>query len=228
MSAFLIIPETHSIEQIDLELGEFLDSVRRHIGALQITVMPLLEGRMAVWADSMGMLRPARGFWRFADSTFRYAGPCVLTGLYNGEPAPLPDAFTVEELTRGVAFHPAEDLVKIVETLAVTVDEDGRMLPVIARQALWRDEVEPREAPDPEEEGDVGWTIYERPDGTFRAIRYRLRLGTSPEMEPIELHTYPNLAAARASLPPGLTRLEPHEQEHPDTVEHWLKPPPSR
>jgi hypothetical protein len=225
MPAFLIDPAAKEVRSIEVE-GEFLDVIRAQIGCLQVAVLPVSANRFAVWCDSMGMLKSGRAFWRFNDSDYRFAGRCVLTAVHpeNGLPSNFPDSFTAEGLREAVVFHPSEDLVKIHEEVVIIQDDAGRNTPAIQRRAEWRQEIQPPPPLPLPTEDDIGsgWTIYEREDGTFRAVRYALK---DDELRPVALITAANLDEIRGKLPPGLERIEADEREE-GVVEHWMVPVP--
>ncbi len=223
MPAFLIDPAAREVRSIEIE-GDFLDVIRREVGSPQVAVMPVSDNRFAVWCDSMGMLKPGRAFWRFSDSDYRFAGRCVITAIHpeSGLPANFPESFTAEGLRDAVVFHPSEDLVKIHEEVVIIQDGAGRNTPAIQRRAEWRQEIQPSPPLPTEEDIGSGWTIYEREDGTYRAVRYALK---DDALRPVALMTAANLDELRAQLPPGLERIEADEREE-GVVEHWMVPVP--
>ena len=57
--SYLIDPEARTATLVDLDAEsaeEFLDALRRAIGAPQINCLPVAGSRLAVWGDAMGML----------------------------------------------------------------------------------------------------------------------------------------------------------------------------
>jgi len=213
--SFLVDPAEQSVAAVELE-GEFLDAVRRAIGAAQLAVVAVPEARFAVWADALGLLKPGRCFWRFSDAEHRFAGPCLITGLgEDGWPMAFPDTATAEEIRTAIAWHPSEDLVSIRETLVVAPDDAGQPVPMIARVVQWRD----LDIPASETTTGGGWTVFERENGGYRAVRYELQ---GDALEAVEMLSAPNLEALRQLLPPGLIRKEPGELDGDAVTEHWL------
>ena len=230
MSVFIIDPAEQTITAVELPTlssTEFLEVVRSHIGVPQLAVLPVATGHFAVWCDSMGMLKPGRAFWRFADDDYRFAGKCLLTAIHpqNGMPSSFPPSHTVDGLRQNVVFHPSDDLVKIHEEVVGIPDHNGKIVPAIKRQSEWRTQVEPAIPPPPpgaEDEIGSGWTISEREDGTYKAERYALQ---DDALRLVAMLSAPNLEDLRAQLPPGLVRIEPDEREE-NVVEHWMVPIP--
>lgn len=216
MPSYVIDPAKETVTPVEIE-GDFLDAVRREIGAVQLAVIPVADGRFAVWCNAMGMITPGRCFWRFSDSEHRFAGTCLVTGLGpDGMPIPFPEKATPEDIREGLVFHPSEDLERIVERVAIVANDEGRPVPIIVRDVIWRDaEPEPESVP-----GEAaGWTVFEREAGGYRAIQYELR---DEALEAAQMLSAPSLEALRAKLPAGLARHEPTDVDAPEVVEHWL------
>jgi hypothetical protein len=217
-------PAGQSVAAFELD-GDFLDAVRRAIGATQLAVVADANARYAVWADALGLLKPGRAFWRFSDAAHRFAGKCLITGLgEDGWPVAFPDTATgaagatAEEVKAAIAWHPSEDLLSIDERLVLVSDDDGRPVPMIARSVKWKEPDVPA-SESVSTTGSGGWTVFEREQGGYRAIRYELQ---GDALEAVEMLSAPNLEALRQLLPPGLIRKEPGELDGDAVVEHYV------
>jgi hypothetical protein len=219
MRTLVINPSTRTISVVELE-GEFLDAVRREIGATQLAVVANAGFRFAVWCDNLGMFKPDRAFWRFGDAGHRFAGASLITAITDvGAPTDLPVEATPEAIEKNVVWYPSESLKGLREQVLIVPDDEGRPVPAISREVVWNDP-DPIETPDAAPTPlDLGWSVFEREDGTYRAVQYRLT--ASAELEPMAMFTAPNLDEVRAKLPPGLTRVEPGELDNPELVESW-------
>lgn len=215
MTSFVVDPTAKTVVATEIE-GEFLDAVRREVGAMQLQVVPVAEHRFAVWVDAMGLLKPGRDFWRFSDAEFRFAGKSLITGLSEeGLPVPFPEGATAEDVQNGITWHSSDELLAIEEHVVVVSDEEGRPTPLIARHVRWK------ESPPIVPNGAGGWTIYERNNGSYRAVRYEIR---DNELEAMEMRSANNLEELHRQLPPGLVHREAGDEEAPEVVEHWIVP----
>lgn len=216
MPSFVVNPADQTVVAVEPE-GDFLDAVRREIGAVQTAVVPVSGRHFAVWCDAMGLLKPGRDFWRFSDSEHRFAGKCLITGLDDqGRPIPFGDDTKAEDLHAVLVFHPSSDLLAIVEHVVIAPDDDGKPVPAIAREVRWKEQPE---AAVPVSGG--GWTVFERANGTYRAILYEVR--EDETMEAMQMVSAQNLEELHKLLPPGLVRHEPGELDAPEVVEHFLR-----
>jgi hypothetical protein len=231
-NAILVDPKEKTVELIDLPgRPDILAALRQVISAPQISVVPIPEQGIAVFVDAMGLLKPGRFFWRFPESEYRFAGRSVVTQIdLAGVPKPLPDDVDIAQLQRNLVFDPPEMLERIDESLAIIPDEDGHMVPMIHRVVVWADRPQPivtlEEVRFPEIEEPVlgGWSVYEREDGSYRAIEHVLR---GSELIANQMVSAPNLDALRLKLPGGLTRIEPTDTDSPDLIETWISNVPA-
>jgi hypothetical protein len=217
MGCFLVDPTARMVTAIEIE-GDFLDSVRREIGASTLDVIAVAEHRFAVWADALGMLKPGRDFWRFSDAEFRFSGKSLITGLNeDGLPVPFPEGATAADVHAGIAWHGSDELLAIEEVVLVVPGADGRPTPVINRLIRWKPE-EPLVTPSV----GGGWTVYERNNGTYRAVLYELR--GEGDLEAMQMLSAPNLEELHRQLPAGLIHKEADDEDAPEVIEHWLVP----
>ncbi|MET0742702.1 MAG: hypothetical protein ABWY78_04970 [Microvirga sp.] len=220
---FLVDPFKQTVDLVELDEihteDEFLDAVRREIGAPQLTVMPIGNGNFAIWLDNMGYLKP-NAFWRFSHDPHRYAGKGLITAL-SPEGYPIAPSATLEEVRAGIVWCPEAKIVRVKEQIAIVpFGDDGRPVPAIVREAIF--EGPPIVVEEPEgEESEMGWTVYETEDGRYRALKLRLNADGSLDPTP-ELLTANNLDELRAKLPAGLKRIEPGAADSPDIVESWV------
>lgn len=216
MHTLLINPDTSAVTVAEVE-GDFLDAVRREIGAPTLVVMANGAARFAVWCDNLGILKPGRAFWRFRDAEHRFAGRCLLSGIdEEGQPCSLPEAATPETVGPNLIFYPPEVLISVTEKIVILPDEQGRPVPAVARLAQWAED--PALPAEPPQVTDLGWSVYEREDGSFRAVQYRL---DGEKLEPVAMFSAPTLEEVRTKLPPGLTKVDPADHDNPELVESW-------
>lgn len=219
MVAFVVDPLTQTVTPVELNREDVLATAREQIGAVQIVCLADATNRFVVWIDNLGMLKPERAFWSFKDVPRRYAGRALITGLAeDGFPADLEPTGQEAKLAAIINWHPSDTLLRIDERIIIVDDPEGRPLPMVLHEPMWKDVIAPPAPPAEEPQPSLGWSVYEREDGTYRAVQYRLR---GEDLEPTAMFTAPNLDALREQLPPGLTRVEPAEEDPADLVESW-------
>jgi hypothetical protein len=223
MLAILVDPDLRSVEYLDLGEGDFLANLRAAIAAPQITCVSFAEGRLTIWVDNLGMIKPGRNFWKFEEFPAALAGKAVITGLdLSGRPRSVPEV-PLDEVKEGIVWIPSEALLRIDEELTVAEGPEGRPIPLVVRTPIWQNEPTEQKADEPsvrEEMGLGGWSVYRRAVGGYRAIRFSLEEGT---LKPSAMFTAPSLEEVRERLPGGLERVEPLDEDDEDLVESWVE-----
>ena len=247
MAAFLIDPAAESMTDVEPGFDEavpFLDTMRRLVGAHQLAIIGLADGKLALVVDNFGLLKREQAYWSFAGGN-KVAGKGVLFAVNseNGALAPIRDD-ALDELRAAVEFFPDASLIRVEEVILM---EQGRV-PFIARIPVFSDDPEPavlREIhdsnrtvapmvengadepqhvngtePPPATIVDSGWVVQARKGGGVKATRYRLQDGI---LTPYEMRSAKDLEALRALMPPDMRRVDPSDDEPEDVLELWVE-----
>jgi hypothetical protein len=244
MAAFLVDPFTRSITDVEETLDPqvpLLENMRQAVGAMQLTLAGVAGGQLVMAIDSFGLLKRQQAFWHFIDGGSKIAGKALLFAVdqETGMIAPVrPDA--LEALREGIVFDEGVTLVRVEETI---LHEPGQ-LPMIARIPVFSDDPNPAvleqlhaESRTVTPRGDLevleaseararihggsGWLVKARADGSVAALRYVL---DGEELRLAEVRSAGDVKELRTLMPPGLTPVEPGDDEEPDVIELWLEP----
>ncbi len=122
--AALIDPTTKTVTQWQPQ-GPFLPSLRATLACTQLDSIMVARG-LCLWIDNFGLLQPRSALFRFPDSTLRFAGKAVLTGVDpDGMPCDFAPGFDIATLSSSLNWCPGESVKAIREELQVVATELG-------------------------------------------------------------------------------------------------------
>jgi hypothetical protein len=140
MRVLLICPFAQIVCEVNLEVSNFLESVRRMIGAQQLD-SALCGPDLALWFDTFGLLEPEQSCWRLHPAAPRIAGRAIITAVSpEGFPTDLPESAPMETLEDAIDWCESDELIGIAERIVPMQTEFGIWPRIVRHPRRWREE----------------------------------------------------------------------------------------
>jgi hypothetical protein len=139
MNALLIDPETQTVTEVELDAADFLNGVRRAIGALQLDSL-ICGPDLALWFDPFGLLEPEPSYWQFHPAAPRMAGRAIITAVSpEGFPTDVPKTAPMEMLEASIDWCEGDELLGIDEFIEPVQTEYGLWPRIVQHPHRWRE-----------------------------------------------------------------------------------------